>query len=271
MDHHRNLNPLRLVVLFTLVFLFSCKTTEKVPAERLRPVSSQKIFRKAEENSFDYIRFNIKRINVQFDDGKNSGSLRAGIQAVRDSSVLISISKFNLLVARVLMTPDSVLYVNYFEKSYYSGTYAPLSRKMGLDLNFRTVQAILSADVFSLFEKPGEMQAYDTRIEEGMYVLYPEASEKAAMPVVYTYYFDPLLFVVRKIRMEDLVNSRMAEMVFSDYEQVGVKYYPAAMELNVTSERNRMSVIARMSGFSTEDGEFVTLKIPEKYQRVSLN
>lgn len=178
MDHHRNLNPLRLVVLFTLVFLFSCKTTEKVPAERLRPVSSQKIFRKAEENSFDYIRFNIKRINVQFDDGKNSGSLRAGIQAVRDSSVLISISKFNLLVARVLMTPDSVLYVNYFEKSYYSGTYAPLSRKMGLDLNFRTVQAILSADVFLSLRSPGKCRRMTPGLRRGCTCSIPKRQKR---------------------------------------------------------------------------------------------
>ncbi len=147
------------------------------------------------------------------------------------------------------------MYVNYFEKSYYAGNYGPFRQMTGVDLQFNMVQALLSANIFSLFEKPKEMRGYTTRVEEGMYVLQPEDQRRIALleekgkehradrmlrrleeedPVVRTYFFDPDLFVIRKMTMENTSDSGRAEITFSDYDRVGGKYYPASVDLMVS-------------------------------------
>lgn len=283
---------LHLVVILIAGILFSCKTAEKIHRETLRPMSAVRLFRKAEENSFTYNHFAVKRINIQYDNGETKTSFRAGLMAIRDSSLLLSISKLNIPLAKVLLTPDSVLYVNYFEKSYYAGNYEPIGQMTGMDLHFNLVQALLSANIFSLFEKPKEMRAYTTWVEEGMYVLQPEDQRKIALleekgkeqradrigrrleeedPVVRTYFFDPDLFVIRKMTLENKSVSEGAEITFNDYEKVGGTYYPASVDLNVSTAKGTVTVTSRMSGFSTDDGEFVPLKVPEKFQRVYLN
>ena len=113
------------VVLGFSVFI-SCRTAEKIPEARIKPLSSVRLYKNAEENSFDYQQFRINKINIQLINNENKTSFRASIHAVKDSSVLVSITKLNILLARVQLTPDSIKYVNYFEKVFYSGEYGPI-------------------------------------------------------------------------------------------------------------------------------------------------
>lgn len=290
---HRPFLLFSLLVMVVAGVFHSCKIAEKLPEEKIRPVSAVRLYKKALDNSFDYHHLSIRKINVQVDNGETRTTFRAGLEAIRGESILFTVSKLNLLVARIWLTPDSVTYINYFDRSWYAGGYEPFSRMLGLPVDFQSVQAIISADIFSLFDNTRELREYSTRIEEEMYVLEPQEQEKLTRlqekgreertgrtlkrlgeeetRVVQTFFFDPKLVLIRKIRLEEKLTPRMAEMRFGDYEQISGKYYPAAMDLEVTSPESRMALSARMSGFSTENSGFVPPKIPEKYQRVFLN
>ncbi len=273
-------------------FLVSCKTAEKVTGERLRPITPVRLYRNASDNMFDFSHFNIKRINVQFDNSKTRTSFRAAIQAWKDESVIFSISKLNILVARIMATPDSVVYVNYFDKSYFAGDYSLVNELFNFDLDFNTLQAIISANIFTLFEDEKEIRSFQTGIRDGLYTLQSETVQKISkleekgkiqraerilkrleedIHIVETFYFDPTLFLTRKVLMEDNESARYAEIRFSDYERVGEKYFPALVELDFRSGDEVISVSSKMGGFSTESCEFVPLRIPGNYKRVFLN
>ncbi len=288
--------PVKPIVFSTLLlvfgFIYSCKTPEKITEARLRPVSAVKLYKKAEENTFDYQHFSIKRVNIQVDNGKSRTSFRAGVTAVKDSLVLVSVTKLNILLARVLLSPDSVTYVNYFDKTYYSGGYEPICDLVNFDLDFHTIQAIVSANIFSLFDNQKELREYKTWTESNRYVLQSETVRKLSrmeargrtnrmekfikkldeeVSVVQTFYFDPLLYVIRKLEMTDKNLPRRMTLSFDDYEQIGMKFFPASVGMVFHSDTTDMEVQARMSSFSVDKGEPVSLKIPEKYERIFLN
>jgi len=269
--------------------LTSCRTTEKVPEARLRPMNAVRLFKKAESNTFNYDRFAIKRINIQFDNGRVRTSFRAAVQAVKDQAVVLTLTKLNIILARVMLTPDSVVYVNYFEKTFYSGDYQPISELLQFELDFTTIQAIVSANIFALFENEKELREFRTWDEQGYYVLQSETvrkltrleekgkTERAAkimrrmdeeIPVIQTFYFDPSYFLVRKLELKDKDTLQYALLRFGAYKPVGDKYYPASVDMVFQSADSNIGVNATMSGFSTGDGEFVPLKIPEKFNRI---
>jgi hypothetical protein len=281
-----------LIVILGLSILISCRTAEKIPEARIKPLSSVRLYKNAEENSFDYKQFRINKINIQLINNENKTSFRASIHAVKDTSVLVSITKLNILLARVQLTPDSIKYVNYFEKVYYSGDYGPIRNLLNYNLNFTTIQAIVSADIFSLFDKKKDLREYKTWIEDGKYVLQSESFWKLTrmegkgktqrvekilkrieedIPVIQTFYFDPVTFCVRNVEMDDKTSHRMAKLIFSDYEQVGVKYFPASIDFLLNTGEITIQLFSKLSGFSTEESEFVPLRIPEKFQRIFLN
>jgi uncharacterized protein YkuJ len=272
-----------------LMIMVSCKTTEKVVIQKARPMSSVRLYKKAEENTFDYLRFNIRRVNVQVEKGENRTSFRAGVQAVKDSAILISVSKMNILLARVKLTPDSVSYVNYLNKTYYSGGYETVSDLINFTIDFRTVQAIISANIFLLFDSQKELREFKTWVENDLYVLQSEAVRRLNrmenkgktqrmerfirrmgedVHVVQTFYFHPDRFTIRKVVMDDQMNHQQAVLLFGEYEQVGGKYFPSSVVLNYDSEVNKLRINTKMSGFSTTAGEFIPLRIPAGYQRI---
>jgi hypothetical protein len=279
------------VIWLIFLFLYSCKTPEKIPEVRLRPMSAVKLYKKAEDNTFDYNQFNIRKVSIQYDNGKNKTSFRASVAAMKDKTVLVSITKLNILLARVMLSPDSITYINYFEKNYYKGLYEPVCNLLNFDLDFNTIQAIVSANIFSLFENQKDLREYKTWTESGMYVLQSEAIRKLSrmeargkthkmerylkrmneeISVIQTFYFDPSLYLIRKLTMQDKDSPRNVILQFNDYEPVGIKYFPASVGMIYHSDSINLEVQAKMSGFSIEEGEIAAFKIPEKYDRIFL-
>jgi hypothetical protein len=280
------------VALLIFGFLYSCKTPERIPEVRLKPMNAVKLYKKAEDNTFDYSHFNIRKVNIQYDNGRNKTSFRASVVALKDKAVMLSITKLNILLAKVMLSPDSIIYINYFDKSYYRGLYEPVCNLLDFDLDFNTIQAIVSANIFSLFENQKDLREYKTWTEKGMYVLQSEAIRKLTrmeargkthrmarfmkkmneeISVKQTFYFDPNLYVIRKLTMEDKNSPRNVALLFDDYETVGMKYFPASVGMVFRSDSVNLEVQAKMSGFSVDEGEMVPFKIPEKYERIILH
>jgi hypothetical protein len=283
-------NPILIIIIYLL--LFSCKTSEKVPETRLRPMSPGRLFRTIEDNTFDYSFFSVRRINIQIDDGESSNTFRAGMQAIRDRQILLSVTKFNIPLGRISLTPDSIVFVNYIERTYLSENYEALSNLLNFDLDFWAVQAILSGDILSFFEDDNEYRDYNSNISDGMYTLQSEKmrklrkitekgksqkmerllrrNEEEAL-IVNTFYFDPELFVMRRMILEDKTYSRNLVLTFSDHQKVGRKYFPGSIAMVFGSDEEKISLELKMSGFSTEYSELQPIRIPEKYDRLYLN
>jgi len=58
--------------------------------------------------------------------------------------------------------------------------------------------------------------------------------------------------------------------LFNDYEPVGMKYFPASVGMVYRSDSINFEVQTKMSGFSVQEGGFIPLKIPERYERIFL-
>ncbi len=274
------------------VFFYSCKTSETIPETRLRPISANRLLKSVEESAFDYTHFTVRRINVQIDDGESKTSFRAGMQAIKDDQIQISITKFNIPLGKIALSNDSVLFVNYLERTFITGGYKVISNYLDFDLDFNIIQSILSGNIFSFFEDEHELRDFKTYVDQGMYTIQSEnlrkirkidekgkvqkmerlikRQEEEAL-VLQTFYFDPVLFVLKRMILEDKTNIRKLELTFDDYSKVGDKYYPGAIDIKFISGEGAFSMDARMSGFSTEAGELTPLKIPERYQRLFLN
>ncbi len=281
--------PAILALLF--IFAWSCKTTERIPEAKLKPMSPARILKNVSESAFDYAYFSVRRVNVVVDNGESKTSFRAGLLAIKDREIQISVTKFNIPLGRISLTPDSILFVNYIERNYISDDYKALSNLFDFDLDFRSVQAILSGNIFSFFDDEDDARDYRSYIDLGMYMLQSEKIRKLRKVdqkgkvqkmerimrridedalVVNTFYFEPELFVLKKMVLDDKNNNRKAQLLFNDYNKVGKKYYPGSIDVSFDSEEGRFGVEARMSGFSTERGELTPVRIPERYQRLYL-
>ena len=287
---------LSLFGLVCLVFIgfSSCKTTRVVTTstEVVKPMGASKLIRNIENNAFDYKHLSIKKISCQFDNGKTRTSFKASIVAKKDKQIIVMLSKLNIPVGRLWLTPDSVKFINYLEKNYFLDDYSYLSSMLDMDLDFETVQAINSNNVFSLGiqKREKEIKDYEAKIDSGMYVLESvkklkprkenqKISERRQVrkaqkivpdsPVRQSIYIDPVTFKLRKIKLVDATNARNLKIDFSDFVPVEKQLYPGEMSLNLASPENTMQLHIKFAGFSTEEEKEVRFRIPEKYTRIN--
>lgn len=281
------------IICLVILGLSSCKTARVVTTSAAIPMSSGKLIRNIENNAFDYKYLSIKRINCQFDNGKVSASFKASIQAEKDKRIVVLLSKLNIPVGRLWLTPDSVKYINYLENTYFLDDYSSLSSVMDMDLDFETVNAIISNNVMALRdEKRDKENDFEVKIDSGLYVLEsvakinkrkPKQSNNdkrptrksprvsTDTPVRQSVYVDPDTFKLRKIRMEDFTNSRNLNISFSDYTNVGKQLYPGEIFLKFISPESNLVMRVRLANFSTEEENEIRFKVPEKFERINSN
>ena len=285
-----------LIVVLCIAFMLvisSCRTSRDISVSGLKPMSADKVLDNARENAFNFDQLTIRRINVQFSNEDSRTSFRASIKATRDEGILASISKLNIPVGRVLLTPDEVTYVNYMEKNYFQGDYTFLSKMINLDLNFNLVQALvvnpLNSEITKSTLNPKKL---DSSIENGQYVLKlvqdpirQYAGSKGFLfkknrknnhteeqeLIVQKLFFNPLNFVLEKMIINDANEDRIVEILFSDFQKIDNYNYPGTIDIIFVSEQDYTELNLKLRGFSTEKTESLNITIPERYQRIHGN
>lgn len=290
-------SPFKLFIFFFLIIALgfsSCKTTRELTKANVKPIGTAKLLKKVSENSLDYESFSISRINCQFNSNQSKTSFRINLKTIKDNQILASITKLNIPVGRVLLTPDSVIYVNYMERNYFVDDYSFLSNFLNIDLDFSTIQSIISNSTFSYRndEKDKDFKTFSTSVESGMYVLQSEKERKVFKMeekgneakierrlkrlddnalIMQEMTINPTNFALTRLLIEDKTNNRTMEMNFDDFVEVMNKDYPGTINMSFNSETDNVYLKIRMSGFSTEKLKKLNLNIPEKYQQIKVN
>ena len=68
-----------------------------------------------------------------------------------DSLIYLNLHKSGIELARLVLTPDSLIYVNTLSKEYYRGDYGFLCAVLDLPMDFQMIQALLNACDFPHF------------------------------------------------------------------------------------------------------------------------
>jgi len=272
----------------------SCKTSREITTTNLKPIGTARLLKNIEENRLVYESLSISRINAQFSGNQSKTSFKINLKAIKDKQILGSITKLNIPVGRVLLTPDSVIYVNYIDRNFFVDDYTFLSDFLNIDLDFFTIQSIISNSAFSYRndDKDKDFRAFSTSVESGLYVLQSEKERKVYKMdekektgkierrlkrlddnalILQKMSFNPTNFALVKLLIEDKTNNRKMEMIFDEFVKIMDKDYPGAIDMSFNSESDNIVLKLRMNGFSTEKLDSLNLEIPEKYQQIKVN
>ena len=148
-------------ILFLLVLCFAgCKTKQKLPTVASNEEVKKETAASAPKTmmpqitSLDYEWLSY-RMNVSILDyatKKETQNVSAFYVNRKDSVIYIVLNKFLIEIARVVLTPDSVKYVEHFGSTYYSGDYSFFNKLVGFNMNFKLIQAVFAGDDIPDFE-----------------------------------------------------------------------------------------------------------------------
>lgn len=270
-----------------ILVVVSCRTVKETSVELVKPMSAEKILRRVEQNVFGYKSFTVKRIQCNFSSSQTNTSFQMNLQAKYNDKILLSISKMNIPVGRILLTPESVIFVNYIERNYFTGDYSIFCDFLNLRVDFDMIQSFIENNIFYFQHnfKSSVKNFYESSIEDGRYVLQLDfddnllKKEKRSNNIFCSdnsedyreniinrkYFFNAGSFAVEKLIIRHNELGWILETIFNDYTKVGKQDYPGLIDLKMITPDDNMDLKIRLSGFSTDKIDDLDLKIPAKY------
>ena len=144
--------------LISLLFLASScrakKTITKAPVNALTNiveigVSSPDSLSRAMQIADAPIQWFGAKVSVDSDINNQTNAFSANLRIKKDSAIWISISPaLGIEVARALITPDSLKFINRINGTYFKGDYKYLNELLQIEVNFKMIQAILLGNTY---------------------------------------------------------------------------------------------------------------------------
>lgn len=244
-------------MVFTILFAFACKTKHKTEPIVTKPdtaavatVNKDLVEDKPADSLLKVIRqkeltFKTLTAKVDVDSrfDKDDASFTCNLRVVCDSAIWISISPaLGIEVARILITTDSVKFINRISNKYFKGDFKFVNNMLQLDADFSMVQSILLGKTYLYYTEKN----YLTSVDDQHYLIstLPKRKLKKAVAeeenpwlLVHANWIDPLNFMVNKLFIKDFKANRKLEVNYSNFITVDGQPVAKDVEIDIKAEK----------------------------------
>jgi len=284
-------NKLRFILslLVSILFVTSCSTTRKLPVFEIKPMPVAKILKKVEHESPVFNNYESKKISVDFDVNNEKNSLTGQFKTKRNKSIILTIRKLSIPLGKGLITPDSVIFVNYLDKSYLAGDFKDIKKLIGIDVDYDLIQALLTADISKILQSANFDKGIISDIDSQMYRINSRFDPKIDRALTtgndkllnrymkrmndsefidYSIWVDPQYFVTRKIYLNDIKYKKNITIRYNQYELIGRSLFPQEISFDFFSASQKFSILLKLSKSSINADNDFSFSVPEKFEKL---
>lgn len=234
------------------------------------------VLEKMHENQSTFKWFSGKA-KADFIQGKRKTAFTVQMRIKRDSAIWISVSSgIGVEGARLLLTQDSVKYINRIDKTYFVGDYAFLSSLIDTEIDFCMVQALLTANDFSWYD----YQDLKAKLDNQLYQLESTNRHKLKKqsklisfedPVYYqSLWINPSTFKIERIKIKEIgKENKKILATYKQFKSINEQLIPYAMDINLDNEKGmRLEMVYYKISLDKEVG--FPFSISKKYTPIEL-
>lgn len=279
------------VTLAALV-LNGCKAKQiTVVPKKIRHLSVGRVTKQVKENALRYKTLSVKKANLSVNNDGKTVSMRGYYKIRKDSAIQISGQKLTIPVGKMEIVPDSFRIVYYLNQENFIGSFDYISNMLGIEVDYNTIQAILTGQLFSFKQdsRDNNFRDFACEIENDLYKItslrdrrlkkitknedrlerYRNRQEDNHL-IKQDIYIDPDSFVVRKMVFDDMDFHRMLTFEFSQYEKINNQWFPASIMVQYSGEK-AIRISMELSKISIDDDWNFNFNLPSKYKKKYLH
>lgn len=278
------------VVLLLLACLVSCRSMKTAVKEKveLPNITEGRLFKNLVDSALNFNTLYAKKIDLTLRDGEKSNSLKAILRIQRDSFIWVSVTApLGVEVARLLLTPDSVKFINAHDKEYFLSDYSFFSEKFDIDLTFDCFQKILTNHFFDFtsctslvdrnkrykLDKSGEdyvlYSLEEKAIGRKLKRLYKKRRRnKEYTLVLQKVHVNPDNFRPNSVSIEDLEEKLGVSVTYDDFAHFEDRLFPKYLKFKLFSKTDNLEIILEFARLEFDVKVSPNFKISSKYKRV---
>ena len=256
-----------------VLLLFSCKIQEKDNVKlKIKPRSSKFLINKLKTNEFQFETISAKASINLTDSLNKKTSFKTHLRIRKDSAIWISITAIGLETARVIITQDSVKFINRIKKEYFLGDFNYINKVFSTELDYQMLEALLIGNSLN-FNENEKIHARVDRKKE-LYYLSTEKKRKVKKGLqkvkekikkeAQVLWLDPISFKIKDLLLSSPESNRSLAGFYSDYKEIKEQLVPYKIRFQLKS-KSSSTIEIDYSKFSSGKSLSFPFKISAKY------
>ena len=259
--------------LVVCAILFGCNTQKKIIREPLKDKGADYLVGQLKKNEFHFKYLNIK-FNAEVKFNKKSNSFSGNARIRKDSAIWLAIYPLlGIEAARVVITPDSIKFLNRVEQTYYCGSIKYMNTLLGTTLDFDILQSLLIGNDFSSYEN----NVFKASVDGKQYLLSTIGRRKLKKHLKNTQdtlvfmqdiWLDPDNYKIVKVHIKQLKEMQKLDVAYSDFMKVDTLLFPKTIQYIAVNDKNKIEINIDNSKVTTNGTISFPFVVSDKYDRV---
>jgi hypothetical protein len=220
--------------------------------------------------SFNYL---SAKLSINYQKESSSTSLRGQLRMREDSILWLSFSPaMGIEAARLILTQDSVKFINRLNKTYFTGRYKMLDTLISSTVDYIIVQSMILGNELPHYT----VDNYNVKVDDNMYLLTMEKKRKIKKKIkkgnsptniiVEKVWMDPVNFRMRKVEMHEIgAENNKLVVYYNDYREVEGKWFPFNIQIQISANKD-ISINVKYNKVHFDEKMSFPFHIPKKYQ-----
>ena len=264
----------KLLLAGAIIFMASCKIQERDNVKlKIKPRPPKFLVKKLKAKEFQFDAIAAKAAVEITDSMDKKTSFKTHLRIKKDSAIWVSITPLlGIEMARVLITKDTVKFLNRSQKEYFIGDFSYINDAFGTDLDYQMLEALLIGNSLD-FEEEEQINSRIDRKKELYYLstikkrkvrkeLKKEKEKiKADGQVIW---LDPITFKVKELLLTSSEKGRSLSTTYAEFNKVGEQLIPFEIRFLFQSKPSNTLDI-NYSKISLKEALSFPFKISSKY------
>jgi len=253
---------IRFIITLTIVSLIlsGCKSLRVLPNKG--PLKNIKIkeLTKALSSSEPKLSLLRSRIKVKFDDGNRVQPLVVNLRMEKDKAIWLS-AKMIIPIAKLLITPEKVLFYEKFQKKSFEGDLTFLKDYLGINFSYKNIENLLiGKSVIDI--KKGKWELIQN---PKFYVISPRNIDKQLRPI---FFFDPSTFMIKEQRFIFKSSKKSLIVYYDDFQKIEGKMVPSKITIFLNHNGKNIEITLEYSRAEIPNNLTFPFKIPSEYSPI---
>lgn len=263
-----------LVFIAAILLVSSCRSTRSALKRPLKEYGFDYLYKKMLENQVNFSYLSAK-FNVVYYQGKKKTDLRGQFRIKKDSLTWISLSPaLGIEAARILLSDDSVKFINRLNKTYFTGEYNLIDSLLNTTLDYSILEAMILGNELTEYD----INKFRASIDGGLYRItiqerrkirkYLKTNEISSKVLVQNIWLNPDNFKINKVELKELGDdNRKLEVIYMDYQEVDGILLPEEVQINISAS-TPIDINIRFGKTEINEPLRFPFAIPRKYDEL---
>ncbi|MDR1756653.1 MAG: DUF4292 domain-containing protein [Culturomica sp.] len=279
-----------LIAVWVLLSVVSCRTAkETVIRKETENLAENKLFKNIYANELDYKTLYSKKMDVSLTVKGRETGLKGAMKMEKDRFVWLSLTApLGIEVARILFTPDSIKFMDSYNKKYLLTDYSYIYEKSGLEVGFQCIQNIFANGFVNLENcgnnrlKEGKFKYERTKYDYVLSNVHTRAIDrkirkyfkkkrknKDVALVLQEIHIAPDCFRPYRIVLKDMEDGAGVETSYEGFTRTGEKLFPGKIVFDLVFNDQKIKLEIVFSRLEFDGPVTPNFKIPAKYENMA--